>query len=51
VPTSAHIRVALHTWNETLAMVRDGRIRDAKSIAALLYYETFRRRLTLSSPS
>jgi ADP-ribose pyrophosphatase len=38
------IRVVRLTWEETLAMVRDGRIRDAKSVAALLYYATFRRR-------
>ena len=38
------IRVASHTWDEALAMVRDGRIRDAKTVAALLYYERFRRR-------
>jgi ADP-ribose pyrophosphatase len=37
------IRVLRLTWDEALAMVRDGRIRDAKSIAALLYYHTFRR--------
>ncbi len=38
------IRVLLLTWEEALAMVREGRIRDAKSVAALLYYDTFRRR-------
>jgi ADP-ribose pyrophosphatase len=38
------IRVLRLTWQEALGMVRDGRIRDAKSIAALLYYDTFRRR-------
>ncbi len=37
------IRVVRHTWDEALAMVRDGRIRDAKSVAALLYYDSFRR--------
>jgi ADP-ribose pyrophosphatase len=37
------IRVTRLTWDEALAMVRDGRIRDAKSVAALLYVETFRR--------
>ena len=38
------IRVLRLTWEEALEMVRDGRIRDAKSVAALLYYDTFRRR-------
>jgi ADP-ribose pyrophosphatase len=38
------IRVAVVTWNEALEMIRRGRIRDAKSVASLLYYETFRRR-------
>jgi ADP-ribose pyrophosphatase len=37
------IRVALLTWDEALEMIRDGRIRDAKSVAALLYYERFQR--------
>jgi len=39
------IRVLLLTWQEALEMVRDGRIHDAKSVAALLYYDTFRRRV------
>jgi ADP-ribose diphosphatase len=30
-------------WPEALAMVRDGRISDAKTVAALLYYGAFRR--------
>ena len=38
------IRVLVLTWQEALEMVRDGRIRDAKSVAALLYFDTFRRR-------
>jgi ADP-ribose pyrophosphatase len=38
------IRVLRLTWDETLEMVRNGRIRDAKSVAALLYYEVFRRK-------
>ena len=38
------IRVLRLTWQEALEMVRDGRIHDAKSVAALLYYDTFRRR-------
>ena len=38
------IRVLLATWQEALEMVRDGRIHDAKSVAARLYYQTFRRR-------
>jgi len=36
------IRVLHLTWQEALAMVRDGRIHDAKTVAALLYYRTFR---------
>ena len=44
------IRVLRLTWQEALEMVRDGRIRDAKSVAALLYYDTFRRR-THHAPS
>jgi len=31
-------------WDEALAMARDGRIRDAKTLVGLLFYETFRRR-------
>lgn len=31
------------TWEEALAMARDGRIRDAKTLAGLLYYEAFGR--------
>jgi ADP-ribose pyrophosphatase len=38
------IRVLHLTWEEALEMVRSGRIRDAKSVAALLYFNTFRRR-------
>ncbi len=38
------IRVLRLTWQEALEMVRDGRIHDAKSVATLLYYDTFRRR-------
>jgi ADP-ribose pyrophosphatase len=37
------IRTLLSTWDEALAMVRDGRIRDAKSMLGLLYYRSFRR--------
>jgi len=29
-------------WDEALAMARDGRIRDAKTLVGLLFYETFR---------
>ncbi len=32
------------TWNEALQLIRNGQMRDAKSIAALLFYESFRRR-------
>ena len=38
------IQVRLLTWPESLEMVRDGRICDAKTVATLLYYDTFRRR-------
>jgi ADP-ribose pyrophosphatase len=34
----------LCTWDEALAMVREGRIQDAKTLAGLLYYDAFRRR-------
>lgn len=37
------IRVVRLAWDEVLNMVRFGRIRDAKSVAALLYYQVFRR--------
>jgi ADP-ribose pyrophosphatase len=37
------IRVMQLAWDEALAMVRDGTIRDAKTVAALLYYRAFRR--------
>lgn len=37
------IRVQLRTWEEALAMTRDGRIQDAKSVAGLLYYQAFGR--------
>jgi len=36
------IATRLATWPEALAMVADGRIRDAKTVAGLLYYATFR---------
>jgi ADP-ribose pyrophosphatase len=35
------IRLRLATWEEALAMVRDGQIQDGKTIAGLLYYEKF----------
>jgi len=38
------IRVVHLTWQAALEMVRDGRIHDAKTVAALLYYDTFHRR-------
>jgi ADP-ribose pyrophosphatase len=38
------IRVLHLTWQEALEMVRDGRICDAKTVGALLYYDAFRRR-------
>ncbi len=37
------IRPLLCTWDEALAMVGDGRMRDAKSMLGLLYYQAFRR--------
>jgi ADP-ribose pyrophosphatase len=33
------------TWEAALAMTRDGRIQDAKTIAGLLYYHTFFRQI------
>ena len=38
------IETILATWDEALAMVRDGRIHDAKTLVGLLYYATFLRR-------
>ena len=35
------LRPLLCTWSEALAMLADGRICDAKSIAGLLYYRQF----------
>jgi len=40
------IRVLRLTWQEALEMVQDGRIHDAKSVAGLLYYDTFCRPTT-----
>ncbi len=37
------IRVVHYPWDEALRMVREGTIRDAKTVAALLYYHAFRR--------
>ncbi len=39
-------RIEVHAvaWAEALAMVRDGRIQDGKTIATLLYHETFGRK-------
>ena len=31
------------TWDEAIAMVRRGEIRDAKTLVGLLYYERFMR--------
>lgn len=33
------IEPLLCTWDEAMRMIRDGRIRDAKTIAGLLYYQ------------
>jgi ADP-ribose pyrophosphatase len=38
------IRVLPLASDEALTRIRDGRIRDAKTVAALLYFDTFRRR-------
>jgi ADP-ribose pyrophosphatase len=38
------IETMLVTWNEALAMIDDGRIQDAKTIAALLLFERLRQR-------
>ena len=35
------IQVHVVPWPEALAMVRDGRVQDAKTIATLLFHETF----------
>ena len=44
-PTSLDAGEEIHvrptTWSEALAMVRDGRIQDGKTVAGLLYYERF----------
>lgn len=37
------IEPLLVTWDEALQLVETGEIRDAKSIAALLYYDRFKR--------
>ena len=36
------IQPLLCTWSEALEMARRGEIRDAKTLAGLLYYRTFR---------
>jgi len=38
------IEPCLVPWPEALQMARDGRIRDAKTLTGLLYYEVFSRR-------
>jgi len=38
------IEPLLATWDEALEMARDGRIRDSKTLAGLLYFGTFLRR-------
>jgi ADP-ribose pyrophosphatase len=35
------IQTVLHTWDETLALMRQGEIHDGKTLTALLYYERF----------
>lgn len=37
------LTVRVLEWSEALDMILDGRIRDGKSLAGILYYETFRR--------
>jgi ADP-ribose pyrophosphatase len=37
------IQPLVTTWSEAIAMVHDGRIRDAKSMLGLLYYQAFAR--------
>ena len=37
------IRNLVVAWEEAVAMVRDGRIRDAKTLVGLLWYAAFRR--------
>jgi len=37
------IALAPAAWDDALAMARDGRIEDAKTLAGLLYYHAFRR--------
>jgi len=32
------------TWQETLEMIRSGRVQDSKTLVGLLYYNTFHRR-------
>ena len=36
------LQLLLTTWKEALQMARDGRIRDAKTLTGLLYYQAFR---------
>jgi len=38
-----HLVAFLADWDEALEMIRDGRIRDAKTLAGLLYYGAFGR--------
>jgi len=38
------IRPLVATWEEALEMIRQGRIRDSKTLVALLQYETFENR-------
>ncbi|NUQ63670.1 MAG: NUDIX hydrolase [Pirellulales bacterium] len=37
------IRPKIVAWDDALAMAADGRIRDAKTLVGILFYETFRR--------
>jgi hypothetical protein len=38
------IETLLASWDEALAMIDDGRIQDAKTIAALLMYDRLRKK-------
>jgi ADP-ribose pyrophosphatase len=38
------LRPRLCTWEEVMAMAREGHIEDAKTLVGLLYYQTFRSR-------
>ena len=39
--TLEEIQPLLTTWQEALAMIRQGRIKDSKTLVGLLHYRTF----------